>query len=517
MSIRFIPYTLPRKGIAPSPKTPTVPVTELKSDKHRVYTPHGAARQVWGDRKSEVIVLDGPAGTGKTRGLLEKANLCAMKYGGCRILLLRKVREDLTQSVLTTFEDHVLPENSPLINGPKRSLRQEYVYPTGSRIVCAGLDKPQKVMSSEWDLIIMFEATEFSENDFEYLTIRNRNGVMPYQQIIIDCNPASPQHWIWKAVRAKKVTRYKSVHRDNPKLFNMATGERTKYGQMYLPKLDRLTGVRRKRYFLGEWVAAEGAIYEYDAQTHELRYGTERFPFGKIPESWRRIRVVDFGYSKPFVCQWWAIDNDGRMYLYREIYMSRRLVRDHANLILLYSKGENIEATVADWDAEGRADLERCGIPTVQAWKDIEAGIQACEARMRVEGDGKPRLMFMEDSLKETDELLKEEGHPLRTTEEFDSYVRKKQKDGMEKEEPIDEYNHGMDAMRYGVAYIDGLGIQKINVSAAQAVVVQKANGQNNNFVVNGNSTAEPGRLNSVYFGPSKQSRLVVYANSTNN
>jgi predicted transcriptional regulator len=39
---------------------------------------------------------------------------------------------------------------------------------------------------------------------------------------------------------------------------------------------------------------------------------------------------VDFGYTNPFVMQWWAEDPDGRLYLYREIYRTRRLVEDHA-------------------------------------------------------------------------------------------------------------------------------------------------------------------------------------------
>lgn len=502
-SVKFI--SPPRKRPIPPIRTPNKPgliMREVKADKDAPYTPYGAVRQVWEDRESEVIVCDGPAGTGKTRGLLEKANLCAMKYDGCRILLLRKVREDLTQSVLATFEEKVLPKGSHLIEGPKRSLRQEYVYPNSSRIVCAGLDKAQKVMSSEWDMILMFEATEFTENDFEFLTIRNRNGVMPYQQIIIDCNPSSPQHWIHKLFAAKKATRYKSTHKQNPFLYNMATGELTLDGKRYIPKLERLTGVRRKRYYLGLWVAAEGAIYEYDPQVHELRYGTTRFPFKQIPASWRRIRSIDFGYTKPFVCQWWAIDNDGRMYLYREIYMSRRLVRDHAAVILLLSKGETYDATVADWDAEGRADLERCGIPTVQAFKQIENGIEAVQLRMREAGDKKARILFMEDSLVEQDEILAEEGHPLRTTAEFDAYVRKKQKDGMDKEEPIDEYNHGMDAMRYAVAYVDKLGSQKAKVTSAKAVVVQQP------------GTATQNGINPVYPSkPKKTSRLVVHIN----
>jgi hypothetical protein len=74
-------------------------------------------------------------------------------------------------------------------------------------------------------------------------------------------------------------------------------------------------------------------------------------------QQWRKIRAIDFGYVNPFVCQWWAIDNDGRMFRYRELYMTGRTVKDHADKINLLSSGESYEATICDHDAEDRATL----------------------------------------------------------------------------------------------------------------------------------------------------------------
>ena len=53
-------------------------------------------------------------------------------------------------------------------------------------------------------------------------------------------------------------------------------------------------------------------------------YGTGRFthvvaPF-PIPESWRRFRSFDFGYSRPFSVGWWALDPHGTLVRYREWY-----------------------------------------------------------------------------------------------------------------------------------------------------------------------------------------------------
>ena len=51
-------------------------------------------------------------------------------------------------------------------------------------------------MSTEYDMIYVQEATELTEDDWEALTTRLRNGRAPIQQLIADCNPAEPTHWL---------------------------------------------------------------------------------------------------------------------------------------------------------------------------------------------------------------------------------------------------------------------------------------------------------------------------------
>jgi phage terminase large subunit len=240
-----------------------------------------------------------------------------------------------------------------------------------------------------------------------------------------------------------------SRHEDNPMLYT-ADGQLTEQGKKTMAVLDALTGVRYQRLRLGRWVNAEGAVYEFDASVNLI----DSFP---IPAEWRKIRSTDFGYSNPFVTQWWAIDPDGRMYLYRELYGTQRIVEDWAADIKRLSEGETIEATVADHDAEDRATLERHEVPTVPANKEISPGIQAVQARLRKAGDKKARLFVMRGALVAADPGLLELRKPVNTEQEFDVYMWPKGADGKAlKEKPVDEYNHGMDAARYAVRYVDG-------------------------------------------------------------
>ena len=204
---------------------------EKPTEEQRPYQPFRAARALLLSREPEVI-LAGPAGTRKSRAALEKLHLVATRYPGSRLLILRKTRKSLTSSALVTFEHKVLPARHPILSGPSRTHRSVYSYPpkdglAGSEIDVGGLDNPTKVMSAEYDLIYVQEALELSEEEWEVLTTRLRNHVVPYQQLLGDCNPDPPSHWIKQ--RADKdglagsggLTLLESRHEDNPELYDL--------------------------------------------------------------------------------------------------------------------------------------------------------------------------------------------------------------------------------------------------------------------------------------------------------
>lgn len=99
-------------------------------------------------------------------------------------------------------------------------------------------------------------------------------------------------------------------------------------------------------------------------------------------------------------------------------------------------------------------------------------GIEKVEERLKAAGDGKPRLYLVDDALYERDEELKASYRPVSTAEEFPGYVYPLAGDGKPvKELPVDLDNHGMDAMRYAVMYVDGKG----NDTATTSQIVSRA------------------------------------------
>lgn len=431
------------------------------------YQPRGACRELFYAKDPEVL-LSGPAGTGKSRACLEKLLLQAMRYPGMRGLICRKTQTSLGSTTLVTWRERVAAEAIAAgicrFHGGSPERASQYRFENGSTLTIGGMDKATKIMSSEYDVAYVGEAIELTIGDLEAITTRLRNGVMPYQQLIADTNPDADLHWLKRRCDAGTTRMLESRHTDNPVYFD-AAGKVTAAGAAYLAKLDNLSGVRRSRLRDGLWVSAEGVIYEdWDPVVHLV----DRF---KIPTDWPRYWVVDFGIRNPFVCQWWARDPDGRLFMYREIYHTGRLVEDHARKILRQvttgDHGVWIEPKpvriICDHDAEGRATLERhLGLTTVAANKKVLEGIEAFASRLKPGPDGRPRLFYLRDSLVERDPFLVEAVKPTCTVEEIPGYVWDRGAGKAPKEAPLKENDHGCDCGRYLAADLDLGGVPNI-------------------------------------------------------
>jgi Phage terminase large subunit len=453
---------------------------------HR-FRPRGAARALFEDRTGEIL-LSGPAGTGKSRAGLEKLHAVMLKYSGARGLILRKTLASLGSTALVTWRTWVVKEaleaGTVAYYGGSSEEPPQYRYDNGSTVTIGGLDKPTRIMSSEYDAVYIQEAIELTPDDWEAVTTRLRNGVMPYQQLVADTNPERPTHWLYERCERGDCRFLESRHEDNPLYFD-EQGEMTERGKAYIQGvLDKLTGVRYLRLRKGLWVAAEGIVYDgYDPAIHLVdapELDGESWP----PLDWPRYWAVDFGYTNPFVCQMWAEDPDGRAVLYREIYMTGRTVDQHCQTIMdiVSEPIEDYEhppgaerfayhgrrwthprpaRVIADHDAEGRATFEReTGLSTVAAYKSVFEGIQAVQLRLRPAGDGKPRLTFVRGALWERDQALADAHKPTCTAEEITGYVwakppRTAVNERSTPEEPVKRDDHGMDAMRYFVAERD--------------------------------------------------------------
>lgn len=409
------------------------------------------------------IGCDGPAGTGKTFGILYLLHVLLLRYPGAKWLVARKHNTDLAGSAMATYRESVLdPREGVAYFGGNKVEPASYRYPNGSRLIVNGLDKPGKVRSMDFDGIYINEATECTLDDIEFCHMRlarRAKSALPerYQKLLMDFNPDAPTHFLNQRMNDGVTRRLLSRHEDNPFLWDTSINGWTEAGRRYITVLESLTGVRLARYRYGLWAAAEGSVYE--DSWDRARIVVARRP---IPDAWPRFMAVDFGFTHPFVCLWAAQDPDGRLHIYRQLYKTKTLVEDHAKVIRHVSRwgqqgGDPLpRAILCDHDAEDRATLERhLGLRTLPAQKNVSAGIQAVASRFKAAGDGKPRVYIYLDGLVERDRDLAEKKHPTCLEDEPESYIWDTRQGMKSGEAPVKESDHGLDALRYLIAHFD--------------------------------------------------------------
>ncbi|MEE9534582.1 MAG: phage terminase large subunit [Acidimicrobiia bacterium] len=455
------------------------------------------------------ILLDGPAGTSKSMSVAFFLDQVASHYPGCRILVARKTRVSLTQSWMVTFQKAMHMAHGSgrdyLFLGATNATRTSYNYNNGSVIVLGGLDVDTRQFSTEYDIVYVNEVNEITQADWESLNRACRNGVVGHNLLIADCNPDSEFHWMNLRCRgtAKKgepengrTKRFESHHEDNPWI----TG--TPEGLRYLDRLrNQLTGVRRQRLYLGEWVSAEGAVYpQFSSQSHVIR-GTLRCERDKnyrgreqdapmrwyldvtrglaaTPEQGVSVELTwffgsqDWGWNpSPGHQSIWGVDAAGRMYLVWEWMRCEKTHQWWAERAVAANKKFGLWKMVCDnaepeaikvfnnmltWKERG--DDEPQAIPCEKTKLNGCANVDLVRDRLLPAADGHPRIFMLEDALQhEPDELLTERGVPYCMCQEFPGLIYEPVDEGKENKERIRKVNnHAMDDMAYAVRYAHG-------------------------------------------------------------
>jgi hypothetical protein len=303
--------------------------------------------------------------------------------------------------------------------------------------------------------------------------------------------PEDPRHWrqVYRTLEPMKLLGGTTVPAGRPHaeaIIARPTDNTENLPIDYQARLATYVGSWKDRYVGGRWGTFEGQVLpNFRRDRHVIRRPEEWDRWGGYPPPhWRRFRVVDFGYAPghPFVMSWYARrprTKEARecWFLYQEIYMTGRLVGDHAKQATEWDVDElaalnrgierwNAEhgdhalrtrkwleysMQVCDWDAEDRATLEACGIVMDRAVKDRQPGAQIVAEYLGEDGQ-EPRILFVENARRERDQTLRE-GAPSCTWEELSGIRWLKQKVASADKPPKDDWakvnDHGFDALRY--------------------------------------------------------------------
>ena len=364
-------------------------------------------------------VYRGSAGSAKSYFITQKIILRCLNEK-LRVLVCRQTGATIRDTCFSLFKNILT----------KWKLYPQYVkvlesnftikFPNGAEIIFKGLDEETKLLSLDnISTVFIEEVFEVSKSIVEQLNLRLR-GDAAQQQIIMAFNPISKRHWLYDFCEVNPPSSFKYTHstyKDNPFL-----------KKAYIAELEELytRNPQKARVFCdGEWgTDAEGLVFQ--------NWKVEEFDHKEINGA--LLVGLDFGFINDISALVGSllVESEKRLYIFKEYGETGKTNKELAQIIT--ALGFNKSVIIAD-AAEPKSieELRREGI-----------------SRVRKSAKGKDSVLFGIQKLQNYQIII----HPscLGVITEFENYTWKKEKHTEQYiNEPIDDFNHYIDALRYSL------------------------------------------------------------------
>lgn len=402
--------------------------------------------QFWRSRNFYRVVK-GSRGSKKSKTTALNFIVNLLKCPWANLLVVRRYSNTNKQSTYTDFKwacNQLKVSHKFKFN---ESLPEITVKATGQKILFRGLDDELKITSITVDVgslcwawfeeayqietedkfSTVVESIRGSLQDTSSFTFDRSDGTtrsIPfYKQITVTFNPWNERHWLKKVFFDEDTKRSDTLALTTTFRCNEWLDEVDikRYEDLYV------TNPRRARIVCdGDWGVAEGLVFEnYEVKDFDIVSTIKR-----IGET---TAGLDFGFTHdPTTFPRLAVDLDNReLWIYAEHY-EHAMTTDDIFKMIVDADMQNAVITADSDEQRLVAELQAKGIrrlvPSIKGKGSINAGI---------------------DFMKQFKIYI----HPscVKTIEEFDTYIYKQDKDGRWLNEPIDNNNHIIDAIRYAL------------------------------------------------------------------
>jgi hypothetical protein len=224
---------------------------------------------------------------------------------------------------------------------------------------CENLADATRRQGGQYQYLMFDELNLLNPDAVSFLESRLRSGRrdLPVLGLRATANPGGPSHG---AVRARfiEATNYgQHVITDaggrTLRFIPSSSVDNPHLNAEYITHLNALPETMRRAMRDGDWDAFSGQVYR---QLRHDRHVLQPIP---LPTGWRRYCAVDWGYTAPWAVLWAAVDEDGRVWCYRELYAPEVGESEQARRILAAeAPDEHIVTRFADdalWTVRGDA------------------------------------------------------------------------------------------------------------------------------------------------------------------
>lgn len=372
----------------------------------------------------------GGASSGKSHGVVQKAVVKACKDWKYprKILFTRKVGRSIKDSI---FEDvkACLSDFKLLPYCKVNNTDFRITLPNEAVFLFKGMDDPEKIKSIKGiSDVVMEEATEFTLDDYTQLTLRLREKKHKNRQIFLMFNPVSKLNWVYKAFFEEGVSIdyehtaiFQSTYKDNR--FLDVDNRRT------IEDLAKRNPAYYRIYALGEFATLDKLVFpEYTKKRLDPNGSTLK----KLPSYFG----LDFGFNDPAAFIHLKVDEKDKKIYFLDEFVEKGLLSNQ-----LFQKidefGYRKEVITADCARpETIAELQKLGVSRIRpSKKGKDSVIHGIQYLMQFE-------LIVDDRC-------------VKLMEELENYTWKKdKKTGEYTDEPVDSYNHVIDAARYAVEHL---------------------------------------------------------------
>lgn len=338
--------------------------------------------------RNPVTFYGGAKGGGKSKGLRLIMLLRRFTYPGSHGAIFRRTYPELEGN-------HIRPlfEQFPFLKDYWHESKKLLTLPNGSTLQFCHCNNESDVdlyQGREFHDLAIDEAGQWTETMFRKLQGSNRSskpGIT--SRTILTGNPGGVGHGWLKRIFVER--RFNERERPGDYFFIQALVDDNpaliENDPDYIHRLNTEPNeALRKAYRFGDWDIFAGQFFtEINREIHVVK------PF-PIPVHWNRFGAYDFGFNHPASFGWFAVDEDGNVYLYRHYKAAQQRVDQFASYVNKFDDTQLLSPIVAGWDCWAKKSVVTSGTPPTVAEEFLNHNISLSRANIdRIQGAAQVR------------------------------------------------------------------------------------------------------------------------------